>query len=77
MSNSSDSVIPEILKLYDMIDEHKISNKVQPINVFELTNVFASDIANMGSLCSNSKERELLQLQQVHDNAKDNCMECF
>jgi hypothetical protein len=43
MSKTSDPVIAEVLKLYDMIDEHKIPHKLQPTNVFE------SDIANMGN----------------------------
>ena len=39
MSNTSDSVIAEVLKLYDMVDEHKITNKVQQLNVVELDGV--------------------------------------
>jgi hypothetical protein len=43
MSNTSDSVLAEVLKLYDMVDEQKIPNKVQ------LINVIVSDNANMGN----------------------------
>ena len=71
MSNSSDLVISEILKLYDLVDDHKTSDKVQQIDGFE------SDIARMESLCSNSQERELQQPQQLLDNAKDCCIERF
>lgn len=71
MSNSSDSVIPEILKLYDMIDEHKTSNPSQHINVFD------SDNAAMESSCSKSQEKELHQPQKLPDNAKERCIECF
>ncbi|PWA61472.1 Actin-binding, cofilin/tropomyosin type [Artemisia annua] len=71
MSNSTDSVISEILKLYDMIDEHKISNMVQQTNDLE------SDIANLESLCSISQDNELLQPLKLPDNAKDCCIECF
>ena len=77
MSNTSDSVIAEVLKLYDMIDEHKIPNKVQLPNVLEQSIIFESDNAIMGSLCSKSQEKELRQPQQVHVKAKDSCMECF
>ena len=71
MSNSSDLFIPEILKLYDMIDEHKTSNPSQQINVFE------SDNASMESSCSKSQENELHQPIKLPNNAKDNCIECF
>ena len=71
MSNSSDSVISEILKLYDMFDGHKISDNVQQIDGFE------SDIDRMESLCNNSQEREPQQRQKLLDNAKDCCIECF
>jgi hypothetical protein len=74
MSNSSDSVIPEILKLYDMIDEHKTSNPSQKINVLD---VFESDNAEMESSCSKSLENELHQPQKLTDNAKERCIECF
>ena len=43
MSNTSDSVIAEVLILYDMVDEQKIPKKVQ------LTNVIGSYNANMGN----------------------------
>jgi hypothetical protein len=71
MSNSSDSVIPEILKLYDMIDEHKTSNPSQQINVLE------SDNAAMESSCSNSQENELHQPIKLLDNEKESFIECF
>ena len=58
MSNSSDSVIPEILKLYDMINELKTSNPSQLINVLD---VFEFDNAEMESSCSKSLENELHQ----------------
>ena len=71
MSNSSDSVIPDILKLYDMIDEHKTSNPSQQINMLKCDN------AAMESLCSKSQENELHQPIKLPDNAKDSCIECF
>ena len=77
MSNSSESVITEILKLYDMVDDQQIPNKVQPTNVLELTTAFESEYANMESLRSNSQERELQQPQQVLHNANESYIECF
>lgn len=71
MSNSSDSVIPEILKLYDMIDVHKTSNPSQQINVFESNN------AEMESSCCKYQENELHHPIKLPDNAKDSCIECF
>ena len=59
MSTTSDSAISEILKLYDMVNEHKIPNKVQLTNVLEQTTAFESEYAKMESLCSNSHEREV------------------
>lgn len=43
MSNTSDDVIFEVLKLYDVIDKHNIPNKVQQTTIVE------SDTANMGN----------------------------
>ena len=77
MSNSSESVIFEILKLYNVIEEHKIPNNEQLTKVLEQTIVFESDKATMESVCLNSQEKEMLQPQQVQDNAKESCMECF
>jgi hypothetical protein len=73
MSTSSDPVISDILKLYDMYDEHKVSNKVQQTSGFE------TDTTKMESLCSNSQECNLHHLQplKLTDNAKDCCIECF
>ena len=71
MSNSTDSIIPEIVKLYDMIEDHKISNPSQQINVPD------SDNAAMESTCSNSQANELHQPTKLPDNAKDCCIECF
>ena len=48
MSTNSDFVISEILKLYDVVDEHMISNPGQ------LTNGFEPDNAEMESSSSNS-----------------------
>ena len=59
-TNSSESVIPEILKLYDMINEHKIPNNEQLTKVLEQIIVFESDKATMESVGSNSQEKELL-----------------
>ena len=71
MSNYSDSDIPEILKLYDMIDEQNTSNLSQQTNMFE------SDDAAMESSCSNSQENDLHQPLKLPDNAKKSCIECF
>jgi hypothetical protein len=71
MSTNSDLVISEILKLYNMIDDYKISNSVQQTNGFE------TDIAGMEPLCSNLHERELLQPLQVLHDANESCIECF
>ena len=71
MSNSPDTVISETLKLCDVIDDHKISDKAQQTYGFE------SDIARMESLCSNSQERLFQQPQQVLHNANESCIECF
>lgn len=60
-----------ILKLYNVIDEHKISNIVQQTTSFE------SETTKMESLCSNSHEREVQQPQQVIHDAKDSCIEPF
>jgi hypothetical protein len=77
MSISSDLVISQILKLYDMIDEHKIPKKVQLTNVSELTTIFDSKYANMESLCLNSPETDVLQPLKLPNNAKESCIECF
>jgi hypothetical protein len=71
MSNSSDSIISEILKLYDLNDVHKISNPVQHVIMFE------SDNGVMESSCSNSHEKYSLQPLKLLDNAKDCFIECF
>ena len=76
-TNSSVSVIPKILKLYDMIDEHKIPNNEQLTKVLEQIIVSESDKATMESVGSNSQEKELLQLRKFHNNAKESCMEQF
>lgn len=77
MAATSDSAISEILKLYNMVDVHKISNTVQLTNVLELTNVFESEIANMESSCSNSLVKEFHQPLKLPDNAKESCIEPF
>ena len=71
MSNSSDSVIHEILKLYDMIDEHMTSNPSQQINVLVLDN------AAMESSCSDPQENVIHQPSKLLDDAKGCCIECF
>ena len=77
MSNSSETVISEILKLYDMIDEHKIPNNEQLTKVLEQIIAFESDKATMESVGSNLLENELLQLRKFHNNYKESCMEQF
>ena len=54
-----------------MIEDNKISNPSQQINVPD------SDNAAMESTCSNSPANELHQPTKLPDNAKDCCIECF
>ena len=77
MYTNSDSVISEILKLYDMNDEHKIPNKVQLTNASDQPTVFKSEYAEMESSCSNSQEKEFLQPQKLFNNVEKSCIECF
>ena len=71
MSTNSDSVISEILKLYDMIDDNNFSNPAQQMNMLE------SDNIEMESSCSNSQMHELHQPLKLLDNVKNCCIECF
>ena len=71
MSKSLDGVIPEILKLYDMIDEHKTSNPSQQINVL------VPDNAAMEPSCSDPQENVTHQPSKLLDDAKECHIECF
>ena len=70
-TNSSVSVIMEILKLYDMKDLLKTFNQVQQIHVFD------ADNANMESSSPNSHVKERHQSLKLPDNAKECSIECF
>ena len=67
MSNSSDSVISEILKLYDVVDEHTISNPGQQLYMFE------SDNAIEELSCMNYQVKEFLRPQKLFDNSEKSC----
>lgn len=71
MAATFDSAISEILKLYDMIDEHMTSNPSQHINVL------VPDNAAMESSCSDPQENVIHQPTKLLDDAKDCCIECF
>ena len=77
MSYSSDSVILEILKLYDMNDEHKIPKKVQLTNASDQTTVFESEYAKVESSCSDLQVTNVLLPQKLFNNAEKSCIECF
>ena len=71
MSISSDSVIPEILKLYDMVDEHMTSN------LSLHNNVPVPDNASMTTSCSDTQVNVTHQPSKLIDDAKECHIECF
>ena len=70
-TNSSGSVITEILKLYDMNDFQKTFNQVQQIHVFDANN------ANMESSSPNSHVKERHQSLKLPDNVMECSIECL
>ena len=71
MTNSSESIIFEILKLYDTVDKNMTQDPAHQCNGFE------SVFADVELPCSNCHMKERHQSLKLPDNAKECRIECF
>ena len=71
MTKSSDDIIPEILKLYDMTDCPMILSNDQPMYTPE------HGYTNVESSCINFQETKAHQLLALLNKAKECSIECF